>query len=175
MQVQGRSERFVSLQAPAIPLDDRSTSAGPSLALRARVRVTRGRLDRELANGRLCESTPALAVRARQLVAARERRQLARDLRGVVAYVDRVDSRPTISTVVIDRAAVRSARQALVRLAERLEGWAPASPRGVALTRVLLTDGLSPLFNPNSDRSAIEALWEIDDALEVSAFDPIIG
>jgi hypothetical protein len=137
--------------------------------------MTRGKLDRELADGRPCESTPALALRARQLVSPRERRRLARDLRGAVAYVDRVDSRPTISAVVIDRAAVRSARQAIVRLAERLEGWAPVSPRGVALTRVLLTDGLSPLFNPNSEQSVIEAMWEIDDTLEVSAFDPVIG
>lgn len=175
MQVQGRSERFVSLQAPAIPLDDRSKPAGPSPALRARVYMTRGKLDREIAGGRLCESSAALALRARQLVSPRERRHLARDLRGAVAYVDRVDSRPTISAVVIDRAAVRSARQAIVRLAERLEGWAPVSPRGVARVSVLLTDGLSPLFNPNSAQSAIEAMWEIDDALEVSAFDPVIG
>jgi len=139
------------------------------------VYLTRGRLDRELASGRLCEAAPALALRARQLVSPHERRQLARDLRGAVAYVDRVDSRPTISAVVIDRAAVRSARQAIVKLAERLEDWAPVSPRGVALTRVLLTDGLSPLYNPNSEQSAIEALWEIDDALEVSAFDPVVG
>jgi hypothetical protein len=137
--------------------------------------MTRGKLDREIADGCMCESSTALALRARQLVSPRERRQLARDLRGAVAYVDRVGSRPTISSVVIDRAAVRSARQAIVRLAERLEGWAPVSPRGVALTRALLTDGLSPLFNPNSDRSAIEAMWEIDDALDVSAFDPVIG
>ncbi len=137
--------------------------------------MTRGKLDREIADGRLCESSAQLALRSRQLVSPRERRQLARDLRGAVAYVDRMDSRPTISAVVIDRGAVRSARQAIVRLAERLEGWAPVSPRGVALVSVLLTDGLSPLFNANSEQSAIEAIWEIDDALEVSAFDPVIG
>jgi hypothetical protein len=89
--------------------------------------------------------------------------------------VARVDVRPTISAVVVDRPAVRAGREAIVALAERLEGWPAVSPRGVALTRVLLTDGLSPLFNPNSERSVIEAVWEINDALEVSAFDPVIG
>jgi hypothetical protein len=137
--------------------------------------MTRGRLDRQLADGRLGESTAALALRARQLADPCERRVLARDLRGIVDYVDRAGSRPVISSVMIHRGAVRGGRQAILGLAQRLEHAGAVSPRGVALARVLITDGLSPLFNPDSEATVVEAVWRIEDALEVSAFDPFVG
>src|ERR1017187_5667867 len=72
----------------------RAISAGASLALRLRVLVTRGRLDRQIAVGRTCAPAATLALRARQLSDPRTRQRTAENLRGVVAYVDRLGSRP---------------------------------------------------------------------------------
>jgi len=155
----------------AVPLHhrDRSTSTDSPLALRLRVHATRGRLDRQLAAGRPCESTAALSLRARQLTHPRARQRVARDLRGIVDYVDRLGSPRVVSAVVIEPAAVRRARQPILGLAERLEGAAPVSPRGVALARALLTDGLSPLFNQYCERTVTQAIWAVEDALEANA------
>jgi hypothetical protein len=158
----------------AISLHDprRSTSGAP-LALRLRVRLTRGRLDRKIAAGVRCDSTRAVALRAQQLTHQQTRRQIAGQLRAVVNYAERHRSGRTVSAVMIDVAAVMVGRHAILGLAERLAGAVPASPAGVALTEVLLSDGLSPLFDRNCERTVIQAIWEIEDALEVRGFDSI--
>lgn len=143
-----------------------SASQGASRALRLKVFVVRGRLDRQLAAGRSCESSAALALRARQLTDLRTRRRIARDLRGIVDYVHRHRSRAVISAVVIEPAAVRSGRRAILELARRLEGTAPVSPSGVVRAGALLTDGCSPLFNPHCERTVAQAVSEVHDALE---------
>jgi hypothetical protein len=151
-----------------------SVCADGSFALRLQVRVTRTRLDRQLAAGHPCESTAALALRSYQLTNARARQLVARDLRGVVEFVDRAASGRLISAVVIERAAVRAGREAILGLAERLEGTGPVTPRGMALVRMLLTDGVSsPLFNPGCGLSVAQAVWEIADVLGGDA--PTIG
>jgi len=152
----------------AVPLylHDRPSSADASLRLRLRVYVTRGALDRQIATGRPCESTPALALRARQLADARTRRQIARSLRGIVNYADYRASHRVISASVVEPTAVRRARHPILGLAERLEGTAPVNPAGVARAQVLLTDGLSPLYNRNCPRTATQAIYEVQDALE---------
>jgi hypothetical protein len=143
-----------------------SRSEHAALALRLRVYVTRTRLDRQLVAGCPCESTAALALRARQLIDRRTRQGVARNLRRVVAYADRSERRAPFSAVVIDCAAVRAGREALLGLAERLEEAAPVHPRGVVLARRLLTDGIdSPLCNPRCGRSVDQAVWEVADAL----------
>jgi hypothetical protein len=142
--------------------------------LRFRVAVTRGRLDRQISEGYPCEATEALSLRARQLTHVENRRRLASELRSVVDYVDRIGSRRDPSAVMIQRAAVRDGREALLGLAERLEGGLPVSPRGLVLTRQLLTDGVgSPLFNLCSDASAVDAVWRVADVLGADA--PTIG
>jgi hypothetical protein len=143
-----------------------STPESASLALRLKVFVARGRLDGQIAAGRRGESSPALALRARQLTDPRTRRRIARDLRGIVDYVHRYRSRTVISAVVIEPAAVRSGRGAILELARRLEGPAPVSPGGVVRARTLLTDGCSPLFNPHCERTVAQAVSEVHDALE---------
>jgi hypothetical protein len=137
-----------------------------ALALRLRVYITRTRLDRRLVAGCQCESTAALALRARQLIDRRTQQRVARNLRRVVAYADRSERRAPFSAVVIDCAAVRAGREALLGLAERLAEGAPVHPRGVVLAQRLLTDGLdSPLCNPRCERSVDQAVWEVADAL----------
>jgi hypothetical protein len=129
--------------------------------------MTRGRLDRQIAAGCPCDSTAALALRARQLVDPRSRLRLARSLRGVVEYVDRVGARPVLfSSVMIEREAVSADRETILGLVERLEGTAPVNPRGVVLARTLLTDGIgSPLSNRSCGRTVAEAVWDVADAL----------
>jgi hypothetical protein len=136
-----------------------------SLELRVRVYFTRARLDRQLASEQACECSGALALRARQLTDVGTRRGLARGLRGTVDYVDRHRSGGVVTTVMIDRSAVREARELILGLAERLEGPAPVNPRGVALTRLLLTEGVSPLYS-TAEQTVAQAIWEIQDGLD---------
>jgi hypothetical protein len=143
-----------------------SASQGATPGLRLKVFVARGRLDRQIAGGRPCESSAALALRARQLTDPRTRRRIAQDLRGIVDYVHRHRSRRVISAVVIEPGAVRSGRRAILELARRLEGTAPVSPGGVVRAGALLTDGCSPLFNPHCERTVAQAVSEVHDALE---------
>jgi hypothetical protein len=148
----------------------RSISAGAPLTLRLTVRVNRGRLDRQIAAGCPCESSAALVLRVRQLIQPGTRQRVARDLRGFVKYVDRVGSRPDFSAVVIERAAVRASREAILGLAERFAGPAPVTARGVVLARALMSDGVgSPLFNRHCERTVAEAVWEVADAAAVGA------
>jgi hypothetical protein len=138
---------------------------GTDLRLRLKVFVTRGLLDRRIAVGDQRGSNAALSLRARQLVDPRTRQGVARNLRHVVDYADRRESPFAVSAVVIDRSAVRRGREPILGLAEHLEGHAPIHARGVALAKALLTDGLSPLFNPNGERTVVQAIWQIEDAL----------
>ena len=145
-----------------------------ALKLRLSVCLQRGKLDRLIAEGRPCESTAALTLRARQLVDPDTRHQLAGSLREIVAFADCVRYGRMFSAVVIDRAAVRSGREAILGLAERLEGPEPVSPRGVANVQTMLTDGIeSPLFNPHCKRTVLQAVWEAADLLGADA--PAIG
>jgi len=143
----------------------RSSAAGASPILRLRVYMTRPWLDRQLAAG-VVHASAALELRARQLTSPRTRRQLASALRGIVEYAERIGSRPTFSAVVIERRAVSGGRHAILGLAERLEGAEPVSARGVTLVRRFLTDGLGPLFNPRSEQTVIQVIWNIEDALQ---------
>jgi hypothetical protein len=134
------------------------------------VQLARRKLDRQIRSGSDLDASPAVALRARQLIDPRTRRCFARHLRGAVGYVDRVGSRPLFTAVVIDRAMVRAGREAILGLAERLEGPEPVCPVGVVLTLALLTDGLtSPIYNRDCGRSVEDAIWEIADALGVDA------
>lgn len=145
----------------------RARSAAPSApaTLRLRVFLSRVTLDRQIAGGDACEQTGALALRIAQLTDPSTRRRTARELRGVVEHVDDREPGPNISAVVIEPAAVRAGREALLGLAERLESSAPVSARGVALARALLTEGVSPLYNPYCERTVNEAVFEVQDAL----------
>jgi hypothetical protein len=134
--------------------------------LRLRVYLTRPWLDRRIARGGAGTESAALELRARQLTSTRTRSQLARELRGLVEYAERAGSRPTFSAVVIERRAVTRGRHAILGLAERLEGRDPVSARGITRVRRLLTDGLGPFFNPRSEQTVIQVVWNIEDALQ---------
>jgi hypothetical protein len=160
------STRSAAFDAP-LPLDGvRAASAGAPYALRLKVYLTRGRLDRQLVAGHGYDTAPELTLRAKHLVNPRTQRDLARNLRGIIRYADRQGSRTGISAVAIRPQAVRADRTAICELAEQLERAAPVNPRGVVLAQALLTDGVSPLFNPNPAQTVGEATREIQDVLE---------
>jgi hypothetical protein len=132
--------------------------------LRARVRIRRRRLDRELAFG--CELVSAdHSLRARQLMDLGTRRQLASSLRKVVTEADR-PQRVMMSSVPVRRAAVTPWREGLLGLAEALAAPEPLNLCGVARTLVLLSDGTGPLFNPTPKHSIAEMVWWIADGLQ---------
>jgi hypothetical protein len=89
---------------------------------------------------------PDLAAKRKRLQSARKRRALAAGLRRTVAPTQpprRFDCCP----VLPDRAA--AVRSQLLQLADELEQAQDPDPACVALIHELLTDGTSPLYNPN--------------------------
>jgi hypothetical protein len=126
--------------------------AGPSirgprgLLVRARTRLRRPWLDREIARGTERPASPALALREAQLVSSRERTRLARRLEQVL-----VDASPlgTPSGVVrIDVGAVDVASPVLTELILSLRSSEEVAARGVVLAWRLLTDPTSPVYVP---------------------------
>ena len=117
------------------------------------VRVDRGRLDRLLAQGRSPTSDPRLSLRAAQLARPALRAALAASLRDALRSID--DSAITTlrrPQVPVDAASVRICAPELRDLARALTDINPRV-RGVAITYVLLADGLGPLYaNGQADR-----------------------
>ena len=147
------------------PGPGRADSPGSPVLLRLRVFVTRRRLDRQIAAGHRCDA-PARELRVRQLTDLRSQQAAARNLRRVVGHVDRLGAGPDLSAAVIDRAAVRANREAILGLADRLDRAGEVSPQGMVLARELITAGAtSPLYGANGGRALMQALWEISDAL----------
>ena len=66
---------------------------------------------------------------------------------------------------MIESAAARLGSGAIQELAARLESAAWVNPRGVAIARMLASDGLSPLFNRSSEQTVTAAAREAIDAL----------
>jgi hypothetical protein len=153
-------------------------SSATSLTLRVRVYATRGKLDRQIAASRAHAPSAALELRIRQLTDARAQRRTADSLRRVVKHVDRLGNRIDYSPVPLHRAAVRTAREAILGLADRLDTAAPVNARGMVLARELVTDGAtSPLYDGGCGRTITEAIWDIAHALgpeeTMDEFDPV--
>ena len=114
--------------------------------LRLRVLVHRGRLDRLIAEGRDPATDPQLSLRATQLARPALRATLARSLLNAVRAVDNsATSRLPSPHIPVDAASVRACSPELYDLARALTDLIP-HVRGVAITRVLITDGASPLY-----------------------------
>jgi hypothetical protein len=109
-------------------------------------RLAAPRLDARLAEGEDPLGDVVLACRSRRLVSGRSRRRLACGL-------ERTWSMPPAhaalsAAVAVDKRAVEVARPALQQLASALRSRADVEPRGVAITRVLLTEPSSALYRP---------------------------
>jgi hypothetical protein len=108
-------------------------------------------LDIALANGTPAESNAALALRARRLTRLSRRRGLARAIRRILDHSRRGPFR-----VGPIWGRVEAANGELVTLADTLAQPTPVSPRGVAQTLLLLTDGSGPLYNGCNRASVAE-------------------
>jgi hypothetical protein len=111
-------------------------------------------LDRELADGVPEHVSQALALRARVLLRPPMRRALCDQLRRIV----REAREPAELTrrVPIRRREVVEAEGDLRLLASRLDSASPVAVRGIAMVRILLTDGCGPLYHrdPTEDLGA---------------------
>jgi hypothetical protein len=136
-----------------LPLIGRRRLVSP--AVRLRVRLQRGRLDQLLAEGAPPTPYPLIRERARQLTTRGARRRLAKGLEGAIRAAER-PAQPFSAAVAVNRAAVDSARGALVALVDRLNSAEPVGAQGIVLTRRLLADPAGPLYQ----QSEADDLWD---------------
>jgi hypothetical protein len=119
-----------------------------SIFPRVRVAVGRRALTRALSEGADPVSSPELSVRAVQLTSSRNRKQVARTLRRTISE----SHRPALTrsrVVIIRRAAVLDAEDALKVMIERLGNSEPVRAEGMAIAERILTDAdWSPLYSP---------------------------
>jgi hypothetical protein len=117
------------------------------LRLRDRIcaRLLGWRLDRMLAEGAWPDSTPSLSLRAGRLIGSSARAEIARALRRIQADARR-GRHPFDPSLPVCRSEVVACEELIDELAERLLDPAPVEARGVALARLLITDGSSPLY-----------------------------
>jgi hypothetical protein len=126
-------------------------------------------LDRQLAAGRAPESSALLAARAQHIVALRSRRRLARNWENLLRRARHAHGayNPAIP-VRGDR--LIAAEPDVRELVRRMRAPLPVPARGVAMATALLTDAISPVYNPrggdDSLAVALEAvIAELDPAL----------
>jgi hypothetical protein len=114
-----------------------------------RARLGQARLDEQLAAGMRPDSDPLLRERARYLLSRDSRLKMALGLGRALHK----GGRPALHSaqVPVRSQAIRDAAPTLEMLARRLRGSLPIGPQGAAKTKILLTDGSSPLYNPNSE------------------------
>ena len=125
----------------------RSRRAWP-VAVRLLVRLRRTSLDRELALGADPCTNPQLACRAGELCRPGLRRRLGADVERAVDAVG-VPAPLLTASIPLDRYSISACEPSLLGLAEDLRSDRPVYARGVALTRLLLTDGDSPIYAPS--------------------------
>jgi hypothetical protein len=136
----------------------------PALAVRVHVSTHRPSLGQGLARGDSPLGSAALASRARQLVARRNRDRLARALARLVENAARP---PSASEIVwVPQREVLAARTALLGLADRLCDARPVYARGVAMVSRLIQDGTGPAYTRGAGVALRRAIAAAADALE---------
>ena len=106
---------------------------------------------------------PRFRWRAEELTSRRERRLLARSVRGVIADLS---PRRLPGPVPVNRVAVRPHVELLATLADRLADQRPVAPVGILAVRRVLTDPDGPLYT--RDRCDVaHALAGVIEQLEV--------
>jgi hypothetical protein len=113
-------------------------------------------LDELLASGTDPVASDELSLRAGQLGSARSVGRFACILRGAVALADAPFDPVRLGPPVIRRAQVQRNRELLLELAERLRRGGSLGVRGLAITSLLVSDGVGPLYS-KSARSSLNA------------------
>jgi hypothetical protein len=104
-------------------------------------------LDAQLARGTDPITSDELSMRAGQLASARSRGRFACVLRGAVELADAPFDPVRLGRPVIPRAQVQENRELLLDLADRLRAGGILGVQGLAITSLLVGDGVSPLFS----------------------------
>jgi hypothetical protein len=126
-------------------------------------------LDRRLASGDSLGSGRLLAARAGHLASARARRELVRDWQRVLDQALRAP-RPRNPHVPLCRDRIFDAAGAMRAMLDALSTPVPVSARGVAMARLLLSDGTGPLYNRKSPVDLSAALREVTARLDPGVF-----
>ncbi len=136
-----------------------------SLLDRLLVRVWRQSVDVALAGGASPEGSVSLALRSTQLVRMREREDLAYQFDRLADQARTLKS-PRGRSAAIAPVGIEFAERELRDLADHLLVHGPVAARGVALARLLLTDGNGPLYRPLGNDSLRSAVLTAATALE---------
>jgi hypothetical protein len=124
-------------------------------------------LDTQLAAGRSPESTQLLATRAEQLVSVTMRRELARNFHHVLDLVDQAPA-PRSPRVLASRESVKEVEVDLRQMLTKLATPLPTSARGVAMVRLLLTDGTGPLYDRHCSTTLRDAVQDAAAQLDMA-------
>jgi hypothetical protein len=131
-------------------VDDHNTSYITTRKIRLRDRLAAHRrslaLDRALAAGASPDSDAALELRAQVLIGQPARRELANQIRRIIADPHRPSS-ARWPVVIISHRLIRAVELDLSQLAVRLLAEEPVDVRGVASVRALICDGCGPLYS----------------------------
>jgi hypothetical protein len=125
-----------------------SRQTGPSKAgvgLRVRTWWQRDRLDEKLSRGADPAARPELTLRALQLCTPETRAQLSAAIETIVREARGRPGFP-LAALSLRRAEVRAATADLLVLAARLRDTRAIDAQGAAMTRLLVTDGRSPVY-----------------------------
>jgi hypothetical protein len=134
---------------------------------RVAARLRADRLDRQLARGVAPDANAQLALRARRLLKPAFRARSASSLRRLVYFAQAHP--PGAGDVMLTREQIHNAIPELLRLANRLEAVEPLDVRGIARTRLLLTDPAGPLFHRRREDGVSAAVEAALEALTPSA------
>jgi hypothetical protein len=110
-------------------------------------------LDEQLARGTDPIISDELSLRAGQLASARTRARFACVLRGAVELADAPFDPVRMGRPVLRRAQVQENRELLMELADRLRASRWLGVQGLAITSLLVGDGVSPLYSKAASRS----------------------
>jgi hypothetical protein len=113
-------------------------------------------LDEQLARGTDPITSDELSLRAGQLASARIRGRFACVLRGAVELAEAPFDPVRLGRPVIRRAQVQQNRELLLELADRLRAGGYLRAQGLAITSLLVGDGVSALYS-KSARSSLNA------------------
>ncbi|HEX3825267.1 MAG TPA: hypothetical protein VHV79_12450 [Mycobacteriales bacterium] len=114
---------------------------------RVRARLFSASLDRQLADGCSPEANRLLAARAAQLVAPSTCRALSRDLEHLIDQARRPPVFTRSPRAPLCRRRILAAEPEVRATLTLLSTPRPTAVRGVAMVRLLVSDGAGPLFN----------------------------
>jgi hypothetical protein len=136
--------------------------------VRALARIRPTSLDRRLAAGESETADRLLTARAHLIVARQGRLRLANDWEHLLTTA-RQPTVPRSPRLPIQSTTILAVEHDVRELIALIRQPAHVKPRGIALARLLLTDGSGPLYNPRRSADLVPALHAAATALTLSS------